>query len=171
MVRFLMQQVDAETLLHIAFTVFRPKPSRVLRKLLGQRRDPLGYRDRVALPRCNSPEIVHVLVKTVGGTHGILLPGSRGVGGKISNRRGSVSGYRSDLRRVVLRPKRVLAPRWGPRPAVRGMPSGESASPQQTDINRREFRGRSVPEADICSEAKNPIIRSIGEREQLIGHG
>src|SRR5215475_11380574 len=113
MVRFLMQQVDAETLLHIAFTVFRPKPSRVLRKLLGQRRDPLGYRDRVALPRCNSPEIVHVPVKTVAGTHGILLPGSRGVGGKISNRRGSVSGYRSDLRRVVLRPKRVFAPRLG----------------------------------------------------------
>jgi hypothetical protein len=43
MIPFLMQQVDAETLLYIAFTVFRPKPSRVLRKLLGQGRDPLGY--------------------------------------------------------------------------------------------------------------------------------
>src|SRR5262249_56538235 len=101
MVRFLMQQVDAETLLHIAFTVFRPKPSRVLRKLLGQRRDPLGYRDRVALPRCNSPEIVHVLVKTVGGTHCILLPGSRAAWGELSDRRGPVTRRSSALRRSI----------------------------------------------------------------------
>ena len=76
MVGLLVQDVQAEALLGIAFAEFGAEPAGLLGEFLRQRRDALGDLLRVGFLRGDGAQVLHVLVERVWAGHGKFSSGA-----------------------------------------------------------------------------------------------